>query len=155
MVRNQTSNFFGSQETSRKGSLWLVNEKKKTAHPSENHSTFSLSYGCLVYGESLWSSPGGFPSFPLRRDTQFYCGHKCTQLSTRIYLVYLLSIFEMPPIILTVKQRTSYLSESEMQGYKKSFVTVPREKFANSKNNFDRERQPMSVLQSIVLCTNH
>ena len=61
----------------------------------------------------------------------------------------------MPPIILTVKQRTSYLSESEMQGYKKSFVTVPREKFANSKNNFDRERQPMSVLQSIVLCTNH
>ena len=99
MVRNQTSNFFGSQETSRKGSLWLVNEKKKTAHPSENHSTFSLSYGCLVYGESLWSSPGGFPSFPLRRDTQFYCGHKCTQLSTRIYLVYLLSIFEMSAII--------------------------------------------------------
>ena len=80
LVRNHTSNFFGNQETSRKGSVWLVNEKKKkhTAHPSENHSTFSPSSGCLVYGKSPWSSAGGFPSFSLRKETQFYCGHQCS-----------------------------------------------------------------------------
>ena len=128
---------------------------KKTARPSENHSTFSPSSGCLVYGKSPWSSPGGFPSFSLRRETQFYCGHQCTQLSTRISLVYLCPSLKCLPLSSTVKQYTSSLSESELQGYKKSFLTVSREKFANSKKNFDRERQPISVLQSIVLCTNH
>ena len=75
---------------------WLM---KTMAHPSENHSNFSPSSGCLVYGKSPGSSSGGFPSFSLRRETQFYCRHQCTQLSTRISLVYLLSIFEMSAII--------------------------------------------------------
>ena len=97
LVRNHTSNFFGSQKTSRKGSLWFVNEKYSPSIWESHHLlTFLWVFGVW---KSPWSSPGGFPSFSLRRETQFYCGHQCTQLSTRISLVYLLSIFEMSAII--------------------------------------------------------
>ena len=128
---------------------------KKMAHPSENHFIFSPSSGCLVYGKSPWSSPGGFLSFSLIRETQFYCRHQFTQLSTRISLFTCCPSLKCLPLSSTVKQCTTELSESERQCFKKSFLNVSRENFANTRNNFDRERQPISVLQSIVLCTNH
>ena len=51
LVRNHTSNFFGSQETSRKGRLWLVNEKNG---PSIWESLHLLPF-FWVFG--VWKAP--------------------------------------------------------------------------------------------------
>ena len=118
-------------------------------------------------GKELWSSPGAFRSFSLRKETQFYWGHQCTKLSTQISLVFPLPIFEMSaefllctwcpslkclPLPSTVKQHTYSLPESELQGFIESFLTVSSEKIANSRNNFDRESQTISVTMH---CTLH
>ena len=105
LVRNHTSNFLGSQETSKKGSLWLVNENNG---PSIWESLHLLPV-LWVFG--VWKEPmvitRWFSYVSLRRETQFYCRHQCTQLSIRISLVYLCPSLKCLPLSSTVKQRTS------------------------------------------------
>ena len=106
LVRNHTSNYFVSQETSRKRSLWLVNEKKKQPIHLRITPLSPLPLGFWCMERARVHHQVVFLLFPLKEKLSFTVGTNAPNLVLNFSCVPVVHL-EMSAIILTVKQRTS------------------------------------------------
>ena len=93
-----------------------------------------------------------FVLFPLEKKLSFIEDTNAPNSVLKFLLCACCPSLKCLPLSSTVKQHTYSLPESELQGFKESFLTVSSEKIANSRNNFHRESQPTSVTKH---CTLH
>ena len=106
LIRNHTSNLFGNQETSRKGSLWLVNEKKKRPIHLRISPPSPVPLGVWCMERAHGHHQVVFLLFPLEEKLSFIVDTNAPNLVLKFLLCTCCPSLKCLPLSSTVKQRT-------------------------------------------------